>query len=298
MFNDELRWSCHWGKICILQQNRRRRLLLHLDRRDIKGLLLLKWWKCLFTRHLISWCNIQLHIGGRWGFFLMLRLNLISLSNRLLLINFFSIWLSSHNLRYEGWRYLLRGIMNAYNRIFNLIILRFFAWRGYFIFKLFILAVFTVELLLIFLRQGDTWLLFAELLARFILLFIFELYLYVTDDHSLDFDWSVPVLKAEARTRTSFLSYSFCEVRMSVPDIELVSVSSRMHHKLLLLKVVSFGHKVSNYMRVFWKQSLVIYFLPFKPLAKLSASIWVGQTNSWESKVLQVQVTNKVKLSS
>lgn len=52
-------------------------------------------------------------------------------------------------------------------------------------------------------------------------------------------------------------------------------------------------------MRMLRQEGFVIYFLPLKPLAilRIRCRIRRGMTYSWETKVLQVKITNKVKLA-
>jgi hypothetical protein len=71
-----------------------------------------------------------------------------------------------------------------------------------------------------------------------------------------------------------------------------------VHHELLGLEVVCLSDEVGYNVRVFGQQGLVVYFLPFKPLAELCVRHGVrgSVSNSWEPEVLQVKVTDKVEL--
>lgn len=73
-----------------------------------------------------------------------------------------------------------------------------------------------------------------------------------------------------------------------------------MHHELLVLVVISFGHQVGDHVGVLGQKGLVVDLLPFEPLAKLGAGFvafggW--NSDSREPKILKVQVSNKIQLS-
>jgi hypothetical protein len=72
-----------------------------------------------------------------------------------------------------------------------------------------------------------------------------------------------------------------------------------MHHELLGLEVVGFCDEVCYNVRMLGQQSLVIDLFPLEFFAKLSEGHWVGgrMSHSWETEVLQMQVSDKVELA-
>jgi hypothetical protein len=141
--------------------------------------------------------------------------------------------------------------------------------------------------------------LFAKLLARFFVLFVFELNLDVTYDNSLDFFASLPILFGQTGAASALRPYFLGEGGLGVASVELVSVGRRMHHELLGLEVISLGDKVCDDVRMLWQEGLVIDLFPLEFFAELSESHRVGgwMTHSWETEVLKVQVSDKVELA-
>lgn len=92
--------------------------------------------------------------------------------------------------------------------------------------------------------------LFTELLARFLVLFVFELNLDVANDNSLDFFASLPILFWQTGAAITLRPYFLGEGGLGVASIELVSVGRSMHHELLGLKVVGLSDKVCNDVRM------------------------------------------------
>ena len=91
----------------------------------------------------------------------------------------------------------------------------------------------------------------------------------MTNNNSLNFLVRFSVLFAEARPGRGVLLDLFGESCLGVPDVELVGVGGRMHHKLLRFEIVGFCNKIRNDVRVFREQRLVIDLLPLEPLPKL-----------------------------
>lgn len=75
--------------------------------------------------------------------------------------------------------------------------------------------------------------LLAELLAGFLVLFIFELDLHMAHNYPLDLLVGLLVIPAEPLLRAALLLDLLCEGRLGVADVELASVGRGMHHELL-----------------------------------------------------------------
>jgi hypothetical protein len=73
----------------------------------------------------------------------------------------------------------------------------------------------------------------------------------------------------------------------------------RMHHELLWLEVIGLGDKVCNDVRMLRQKGLVVDLFPLELLAELCEGHRVSgcMTYSWETEVLQVQVSDKVELA-
>ena len=141
--------------------------------------------------------------------------------------------------------------------------------------------------------------LFAELLAGLFVLFIFELHLDMTHNDSLDFGILLSVCLGETGTPIALLSDLLCERGLSVTGVKLICVSCSMHHKLLRFEIISLGDKVRHDVRMLWKKSFVIDFLPLEFLSVLGVGLGIGSgmAYSWKAKVLKVEVSDEVELT-